>query len=223
MPSTISNVTEIKNAVSNYSREQVRDKLNELQRIVYASGAVQSEVMDNATGMPPYLETTQGQRHYVLGADVRQTISIFTDSAVRGYSPRRDVFARYAYRNANYIKIAIRTQDALPNSVATLTFVDDPGTTTTNYFHRYTKFPTEITSEVIQLDLPEHIHWIVRDGVIALLSKENYGDVGKRRELIRQICIEVANEMSKGAQGKSNKTPVQFDFLALDEDNWGYY
>ena len=228
MPTTSSNVTEIVNAVSNYSRLQVLDKLNELQLIVYATGAIQTEVIDPDTGMPPYLETTAGQKHYNLGADVRQTIAIFTKYARRGYSPHRDtntrsVYDSYLYRSVTYWKMAVRSQDALQDAVANLTFVNDPGTTTERYYHRYVKKVTPLTSEDIQMDLPEHVHWIMREGVISLLSKENYGQVGKRRELIKQICMEVANELGKGAQGKSLRTPVQFEQLSLDGEYPGYH
>ena len=228
MPSTSSNITEIINAVGTYSRSQVLDKLDELQLICYATGAVQTEVYDTDTGMPPFLETTAGQRHYTLGDDVRQTIAIFTENARRGYSPYRDVFTRnlynsYIYKNSAYRRIAIRSTTKLFNTNATLTFVNDPGTTTENYYHQYVKEDTRLTSEAVQLSVPENIHWILRDGVIAMLSKENYGDIQRRRELIRQICTEVANELGKGDMGKSIRTPVQLEFQSLDDEFWGYY
>ncbi|HUX57789.1 MAG TPA: hypothetical protein VMV77_12500 [Bacteroidales bacterium] len=221
MPSTASIITEIKNAVQNYSREQIREKLDELQLIVYATGAVQTEDIDTNTGMPPFLTTIQGQRHYSLGDDVRQTIAVFTEKSRRGYSPYHDEYTR-VYRST-YLRVAIRSTDKLLNTNATLTFVNDPGTTSDHYYHRYVKEDTRITSENVQLVLPEHVHWILREGVIAMLSSENYGDIGKKRELIRQISLEVANELGKGDQGKSIRTPIRAEQQSLDGEFGGFY
>lgn len=223
MPSTSENVTEIVNALGGYSRPQVLSKLDEVQLICFATGAVQTEVYDTNTGMPPYLATTQGQRYYVLGADVRQTIAVFTETARRGYAPYRGTHSRaYTYKNSDYKRLAVRSTNKLLNSVATLTFVNDPGTTTENYFHLYVRENSRLTSEAIQLSVPENIHWVLRDGVVALLNKENYGQVGNRRELIKQIQLEVANELGKGDMGKNIRTPVQLEHQSLEDENWSY-
>ena len=209
----------IKNAVSQYSREQIREALNEFLQMVYAGSSVQSEAIDPTTGMPPYLTTVQGTRHYDLGADVRETIAVFTERPQRGYSSlrNRSYPTDYYYRSVGYIKVAVRSQPATVNTNATLTFVDDPGSTTDNYFHQYYKRYTPILTEDTQIPLPEETHWKMREGVIAMLGAEDYGDVGTRRQLVEKIILEINNKLSKGAQGKSHRTPWQPEYTAGDD------
>jgi len=219
MPSTSYNVSMIKNAVSEYSREQIREALNEFLQMVYAGSSIQSEAIDPTTGMPPYLTTVQGTRYYDLGSDVRETIAIFTERPQRGYSSlrNRSYPIEYYYGGIGYLQVAIRSQPATISSNATLTFVDDPGSTTANYFHRYYKRYTPILTEDTQIPLPEETHWKMREGVIAMLGAESYGDVGARRQLVEKIILEINNKLSKGAQGKSLKTPWQPEFMASDD------
>lgn len=211
MPTTSYNITRIKDALPSYSREDIRETLNEILLIVYAGSGAQTIGIDSNTGMPPYLATTQGQREYTLGSGVRETIAVFAEFPQRGYSPlrNRSYPTDYMFRNVTYRRVAIRSQNATINTNATLTFVDDPGTTTETYFHEYFKRYTPITSENIQIPLPEELHWKMREAVIAMLGKEDYGDVGSRRALIEKIALEITNKLSKGDQGKTLQTPWQ--------------
>lgn len=225
MPSTQYNISMIKHAVQNYSREQIREVLDELQLIVYSENTMQTTKIDPATGMPPYIATTAGQRQYDCPTDCRETLSIFWERPQRQYSPSRNraLYTEYIFRNARYYKVAAYSTNALINTLATVTFIDDPGTTTDKYYHEYVIKPTKITSEQIQLTVPEELHWLLRKGVIAMLSSENYGETGFDDEVIRKVAAKIRRKLNKGTQARAEKTPWQEEYRDGEYPNSYYY
>ena len=211
MPTTQYNISMIKHAVQNYSREQIREVLDELQLIVYSENTMQTTRIDPATGMPPYIATTEGQREYDCPAECRETAAIFWESPKRQYSPSRNraLYTEYIFRNARYYKIAVTSKSALINTLATITFIDDPGTTIDKYFHEYFIKPTRITSEQIQLTLPEETHYYMRSGVIAMLSSENYGKTGFDTDVIEKLARKIRTKLNRGTQARSERTPCK--------------
>lgn len=221
MPSTAYNITIIKAAVNNYSRPQILDVLNEMQMIIFDHPTMQNSKINPNTGMPPYLVTTQGVREYACPADCKETLSIFWEIPPRGYTsyPRRAMYSEYVYRGASYYKIAVNSKNALYDELATVTFVDDPGDSTDKYFHEYTTKPVSLTSEAIQLSIGEEVHYLLRQAVIAMLSTENYGQTGFDTSVIEQAAKKIRISLSRGAQPRSYRTPIQTEFR--DED-YGY-
>jgi len=224
MPSTSFNVSRIKNAVGNYSRQQILDTMDELLQIIYSENTMSSIVIDPATGMPPYLITTAGTRHYTCPANCRETSSIFVERPIRQYSSSqsRAMYTEYIFRNARYYKVAITSTPALINTLATVTFIDDPGTTTDKYFHEYFRVYTALTDETIQIPLPEEVHWLLRKGVIHLLRGENYSSGMLDESVIDNIAKKIRNKLNKGDQARANTTPIQEEYLDADFHN-DYY
>ena len=221
MPSTQYNISMIKTAVQNYSRQQILDVLNEVQQIVYSENTMQVAKIDPATGMPPYLETVAGQRFYECPADCRETTAIFWERPNRGYSPsqNRGLYTEYIYRNARFYQTAITSNNALVDVLANLTFIDDPGDTTTQYFHEYTMKPVSLTAESVQLVIPEELHYLMRKAVIAMLSVENYGETGYDEVVIEKIAKKIRRKLNKGAQAKPGITPYREEYMDGDSPN----
>jgi len=214
MPSTQLNITKIRNAVKNYTRQQILDELNELQMIVFSENTMQVKRIDPATGMPPFIATTAGQREYDCPADCRETLAVFWEQPQNQYSPskNRAMYTQYFFRNVAYYKIAVTSRNALIDTLATITFVDDPGTTTDKFFHEYSIKSPDLTSEEIQMAFPEEVHYLVRKAVIALLSSENYGATGFDDAIIQQISKACRRKMNKGAQARSQRTPWREEY-----------
>ena len=224
MPSTAYNITQIKAGVQNYSREQIRDALNEIQMIVFDHPSMQNTKISSATGLPPFLATTQGTREYACPADCKETLNVFWEIPPQSYTPfpRRAMYSEYVYRGSSYYKIAVNSTNALYDTLATVTFVDDPGTTTDKYFHEYITKPVAVTSETIQLSVGEETHYLLRQAVIAMMSTENYGQTGFDTSVIENTAKKIRTSLNRGAQPRSYSTPIREEFRDEDYGYTGY-
>lgn len=211
MPSTSYNVTMIEAAVKNYSRPQILDVLDEVQKIVLGDNLMQLAAISPATGMPPFLVTTAGQRQYDCPADCRETAAIFVAAPERVYTPAQNmaIYTEFIFRSTSYWKIAATSKNRLLDALATVTFIDDPGDSTDRYYHYYFTTAVSLTSEDIQLIIPEETHWLLRKGVIALLGSENYGETGLDVNIMEKIGRKIRSKMNNGTQARAERTPVQ--------------
>ena len=222
MPSTSYNVTMIRSACGNFSRQQILDVLNEVSLIAFQNNTMLVEKIDTATGMPPLLTTIAGQRHYSCPADCRETAAIFIEEPL-SYMPtqQKGVYGEYIWKQQRYYRVPIKQTPATRNALATITFVDDPGTTSDKYYHYYFMKHTPILSESIELPFPEEVHYLIRDGVIQMLKGESYsaglGNIGP----IEQIVNRIRSKLNKGANSRSYRTPVPEELR--DDDFIGYY
>lgn len=210
MPSTSYNVTMILNAVGNISRPQALDILNEISLIVFSDNTIRVEKIDTATGMPPYLVTIDGTRHYNCPSDCRETAAIFIEDPQRQYTPSQDkgFYTEYIFRGQRYYKVAATQQPALINQLATVTFVDNPGTTTQHFFHHYFIKHTDITDESIQLPFPQEVHYLLRDAALQMVKGENYSAGLGNVSPLEKIKSMIRNKMNKGANARANRTPI---------------
>lgn len=213
MATTSYNISRILDRVTNYSREEVRDTLDEVQRIVYSVEAEQCFYIDATTGMPPILTTTDGQYQYNCPSNCRRTAVIFTESWPYPYSRTRPQFPwkRYYFRGKGYYKVPVHSRDALPDNdqVGTVTFYVNPGDTTDKYYHLYWLNPTRISDETIELSIPPHVHWRVREVCIQLLSKEQHGETGMQEALIEKQIKKIRSELNAGAKILAGETPIR--------------
>jgi len=224
MPTTSYNITMIKSACGAFSRAQILEVLNEVQMIVFNENTMRVEKIDTATGMPPYLATVQGTRHYSCPADCRETGAIFVLNPHTGYQPTQDKggYAEYIWRTNRYYKVAAHQQSATIGQLATVTFVDDPGTTTDKYYHNYFIKHTNLTAETQQLIIPEEVHYILRDGVIQMLKGELYSSGMGKIGPIEQIAHRIRNKLNKGTHARPGRTPIR-DVDRDDDFNGLYY
>ena len=182
--------------------------LSELQEIVYGIGSAAVRKIDNATGMPPYLATVAGTRHYNCPADCRITNLIFVQAPTGRYRETQDI-TRYGecYWGARKMHTkAISQTEATEGVLSTVTFVDDPGTTTDKYYHDYYVKATPLTTEQVELTIPGHQHWLIREGVIRILRSESYGPSGVDIDMIERIARKIRNRLNHGSQPRAYQT-----------------
>lgn len=214
MPSTSQNITLIEGRISNYGRPEILAVLDELQKIIVeGDGTQRLRSVDVATGMPPTLTTVAGTRHYNCPANCQITAAVFTESPVAGYTAaqQRGTYGEYLYDGTRYLKWGLaQVTEALLGEVATLTFVDDPGTTGGVFFHDYYLKVTPLDTELVELSLPEHTHFYLREGVIAILRGESYGPNGFDLDMIEKVARKVRNKLNRGGSARAKRTPWQF-------------
>lgn len=226
MPTTSQNVSWIRYRLPKYTRQEILTVLDEVQLIVYSEDVTQTEYIDPATGLPPFIATTAGKFDYACPANCRRVIAVFSDSPITTYSRTRPTpqTRRYYYRNLGYFEMAVNQRDALPGGVAArVIFQEDPGTTTTDYYLQYYVQPTPLTSEAIQMTLPEHTHWRVRQGVLSMLSSEEYGQTGFDDAVMEKVTRVIRNQLNRGAQSRTGRTPWRAEWQEYAESSHGYY
>jgi len=226
MPSTEYNVSRIVERITNYSRAQVLEVLNEVQLIVYSQDVEQTLYLDPATGLPPFITTTAGVFHYDCPVNCRRTAQVFSRSLNNTYSRSRPVGPRkeYYFMSKGYHLIAVSSRDALPGGVlATIDFQEDPGDSTDKYYHLFYILPTELTSEDIQLTIPEELHYDMRRAVFAMLSTENYGENGYDGQIMDMLSRKIRNKLNGGAQADIGKTNIREEYQEFpDSGSYGY-
>jgi hypothetical protein len=205
-------------------REDIRDTLSEIQLIVYSQDCEQTTYLDPATGMPPFIATTDGVFHYECPANCRRTAVVFAEGLPIQFNRTRPVGPQktYYFRNKGYHTVDVISRDALENHLATLDFQGNPGTTTNQFYHLYYLKPAAITDEETQsLLIPEHLHWLLRKAVIAMYTSEEYGDTDREEVAMERIARKIRNALNAGTQTRVGVTPWQ----EQDQDipNTGFY
>lgn len=223
MPTTQENVERILRRVPNESPETILEVLDEVQTIVYSQDCAQT-LKITSTGMPPYLATTDNQFEYDGPADCRRTVSIFTTSNSTRRVNTRPVGPSkvYYFKNKGYVEVACSTVDALVSAgtLAKIRFIENPGTTTQNYYHLYYVKPTPLSDVGIQMTLPDEVHYLVRKAVIAMMTTEEYGESGFDDAVIQKVARQIRNSLNRGFQSSLGQTPIQAEY---QDDNFRYY
>jgi hypothetical protein len=75
----------------------------------------------------------------------------------------------------------------------------------------------------VQLTIPEHLHYKMRQGVIAMLSSEEYGQTGFDTDVIDKMTRAIRNQLNRGAQARTHRTPVQEEHQQFPESTRGHY
>jgi len=225
MPSTSSNITRIQYAVPKLGRTEILEILDEIQTIVYSQNTAQTKYLDPSTGLPPYLATVDGQYDYDCPSNCRSTVAVFSDSPISSYSRTRPSpqAKRYYYHNKGYYKAAVASYDATRGVLARVVFQENPGTTTTKFYHEYYMQPTELTTESVELTLPEHTHYLLRQGVTAMLSSEEYGQTGFDTSVMDDLALRIRKVLNRGQQRRMGRTPWRAEHMNYPEGSRGYY
>jgi hypothetical protein len=217
MPTTSYNVAQIKNVIGNYTTAQILDALNEVHQIVMSDNNEQNKKINPATGMPPYLVTTAGTRQYDCPADCREVSAIFCKKNFNSYNigsinDINTINTYYNYRGTVFYRMAVTSTVALYNDLASVTFINDPGSTTDVYYLDYFVKPLIISSVSVQMKIPEEGHYLVRKLVIAMLSDENYGDTMAYIQLMSKLKQLVKNRLNRGVQAREGRAVIQPEY-----------
>lgn len=215
MPTTSFGVTFIKRRIGEYSRSDILDMMSLIQQEVYSVNCAQTEKIDAATGMPPYLATTAGTYVYDCPSDCREVKAVFTDEPTSTYLRNRPTspFKEYYFKYKGYRRIGVSTISATPNVETQVKFHADPGTTTTTYYLHYYILAPELTAESQNLVLPAHLHRMFYTAVIAAFNEAKYGASGKEDMVIERYATKIRNHLSRGAQAYLSKTPIPEQYM----------
>lgn len=196
--------------------------LNTVVQILYKAETPQSLLIDPSTGRIPVLATTQGSFGPYLGpVDTWRVANILVwsetyDRSDYGWSgtdlsDRINEYDEIIINGNKYYRFNyIRTEDALEGALPQMWFTCDPGTTTNYYYVQAYKNHPAITSDRIQLQIPDaggaH-QTIVVPGLIRLLQAQNNGDYMEAIEYIEQtLKPRLYAMMGKGAHGNRRQT-----------------
>ena len=156
--------------------------INEVDHVMMEADIDHNVVIDSSTGLPPYLATTAGIRNYECPSDCRKVADLyFEDTSINA-----ERSSRYGERDTamfldrEFFSEPITARRRMVSSAgvvqpATVTFVDDPGTTAKIYHLKYWRQSTDIVSVNIQPNVAPEFHWLLIDGVLARVQPIQYG------------------------------------------------
>jgi hypothetical protein len=225
MPTTRQNVAWIHDRNPKYSPAQILEFLNEIHKICYNQDIDQFLAKDTATGMPPFLVTTDSVYTYDCPDDCRKTSKIFVSSRdygyVRSYYINRTIestrFEEIFWNGKRWYCLPYVTQtDALRDAsiLATVTFGGNfnPGTTSTKYYHLYWKLANDLTTIDDEMQLPEELHFSIRKAISAYMATEDYGETAADEAAIERCKRMVRNKLNKGANGRVGRTNWRLEY-----------
>lgn len=192
--------------------------LNQAQDILYKQNSAQT-VARLADGTLPKLDTVAGTAKYTLNqsatgltVDIWRCESVLTrtqlpiEYGLIGLEQARvvDVVRYSGLEYYNYFYCTLR--DALRNGHPELTFVIDPGTTTDSFYLLCHEKPIPLTSESIQVALPEQLHIpVLLPAAQKLLEGHQNGNYIEAVQYVYEKFRPMAmSEMNEGEQGRLN-------------------
>jgi hypothetical protein len=204
----------IQKKASQFTPAELLTILDLVQKRVLSRVTAQRTVIDEATGMPPLLATTDQIYTYDCPANCLRTISVFSEQ-IRYYSRVQydGIFKSYNYRGTEYYGLPIKSTDAVFGVAAKLTFVGyNPGTTTARYYHEYLFKPPDLTAQTVNLVIPEEHHLELVNGVLAWIRNERYGDVSEWNKWWKTDGMQIISELNSGAQPYLGFTPTRMEY-----------
>lgn len=220
MITTRQNVSWIQDRNPNYSPEQILSILDEIHYRIKSANIDYNYYIDESTGMPPKLVTTDGVYSYTCPDNCRKTSGVFVP--VETYN-RATVGPHYSSNSVSgiqntriinwggrdYCSInSVRQKDKTGNSNAKVIFTSEfnPGTTTDKYFHLYWEVPNRIETVEDEMDIPEEFSFEIRQAISAMLSTEDYGETGYDTVAFENACKKVVNGLTAGARRATTNT-----------------
>ena len=212
--------------VSNYSRPQILQVLDEIQQYVYSQNVSETQYIDGDTGLPPILRTRRGHLKYNCPSTCRETAVIFTLDPPRSYYQMKyppNWERTYYYQGKEYYRVPVTTRQATNGVLATVKFPFDPGTSKDRYYHLFYLKPPVLDTEAVQMIIPENLHLFVRRAVISLLSSEEFGENGIDYQILDDVAKRVRNQLNRSLQLKIGKTlalPEYRDYISSLPRGW---
>ena len=214
-------VVYLQKKASQYTPAELLFLADQVQKMVMSKVTAQRYNIDEATGMPPFIVTTDGVYTYDLPSDCMRTLSVFTNnmSGIDTYQYDGKI-KEYRYNGVMYYNLPIKSIDALPNHVAKLTFVGfNPGTTTNKYYHQYVLKAPDITALTVELSIPAQHHFAIADGVLARVRAERFGDNSEWTYWQKRTMLDIVSELNQGGQPMMGETPTRPEYRHYGKAN----
>jgi len=189
-------IKQIQRDAPKWSSEDIRELINEVQRIVYSNPVSQMRMYDTSTGSDPILTTTAGTYEYSIG-----TSNGFDYNASCVY---------IVYTSLTDVEGSRVSTDIIPateTDAAKVRFIDDDPGSSTYYVWAFRK-PPEITSTSVQLTIPPDYHLtLVKKGVMGLIETSDSGTSRQWEDFERFYKTKFLTKMNKNA--RDNKGSYQ--------------
>lgn len=218
---TKSMVSYIKRHAGNFTRDEVREFIDNVQEFILKKPGYQNMKLDGSNeGLPPFIATQDNVFEYDCPADCWRTIRIFSRRLQRSFAARNYVTRnrKYYFSKESFTEQDVRSFDAREGVPARLVFHDNPGDSTDQFLHLYLTIPTPLLSDTIELTLPPQHHLPLRAGVLALIRSEEYGDSAAWNNWIRDGrggANYIWYQMNKGTQARLFRTIIREEFQEL--------
>lgn len=176
-----------------WSRSKLLTILNELQKMVFTQNATaQMRMYDSATGLDSKLTTGGVIREYNIN-----TTNGFSHNAWRVYAVYSSDIDDPVYD--------ILTFDATPaTAYAKVVF---PEAVSGDYYVRCYRFPTDITSEAVQLEIPSAYHLShVYEGLIGFIEQVRSGKSERYQIFMQKLLPELVKKLSDGKRRDTRTT-----------------
>lgn len=193
---TSSLVTLIRREAPDWSRVEIVDLINEVQRIMLHKPLESQRYIDPDTGKDPVLATTAETFEYELNAAngfdesisfVEKVYSYDTDELAYNYDD--DIITN---------RCDVISYPAIRGAAARVVFKSDPGTG--SYYVVCYKAPSSILLESDVLEVPEHWHIRgVKAGVVGLIESAEHGNSNNWTKFEKEILPAFSHEMNRSA------------------------
>lgn len=218
-------ITYLQRKASQYPAAELLFLLDQIHKLVLSRPTAMRTVIDEATGMPPYLVTENNIYTYECPANCLRTTAVFAQE-LQYYSrvAYDGVFKSYTFRGVDYRSLPIKSVDARYGVNARVTFVGfNPGNNPRRYFHEYLYKPPDITSQTTELQTPEKFALDIADGVLGRIRAEKFGDKSEWEYWKKTTLTEMWGELSQGAQIYLGLTPIRPEYKQYHDAYFGNY
>lgn len=227
MPTTSYNIDQVLRYVHNYTRQQVLQAFDEVQKMVYGHEGEETIYIDPLTGLPPLFPTTNNIYEYNCPSDCRRVAALITAQPFTGYSRTRPAptYGRhYYFRGQTYYQVRVHSYDGRreDSTLARIVIPFNPGDTTDRYLLMYYQWIDDLTDVNQQLQLPEHVHWRFRKAVIELLGSDEYGDHVASENIIEKQVKKLRSQLNQGANTIHNRTAWQPEHMEFSDESFGH-
>ncbi len=177
----------INQEVPDWSRTKILLILNEVQKMVFTQNATSAMRMYSSTGTDPILTGTNTYAY-----DIKTPA--FSHNAWRVYAVYTEDIA---YPNKDVL-----TFDATPSiPYARIIF---PNNVSGEYYLRCYRSPTELTTELVQLEVPEAYHLShIYEGVMGFIEQFRSGKSERYQFFMQTLLLDLVKRMSDGQRRNS--------------------
>ena len=200
--------------------------LDDACNLLLRTESEQTVKYDGTTGEFPSFTTSSGVYEYDAASDVWRIAEvlipyplsteygIYYEQLYGQLNNLQKPFEERGYGGRKYMRIQqVQTVDQVRSTATAFTnakilFRIDPGDYT--YYYRGYKKPANISSENVQLPLPEHLHPYIYEAAILLIKGYQNGTISEAMEKITdELRPIISKEQSEGEQGASSFVKVR--------------
>jgi hypothetical protein len=200
-------ITLTQRKVHGYTRIQLTEFYDEIQKMVFSKPLELMHYVDSSTGLEPLLTTTAGVFEYelteaVIGKDIQNISNVYPKSALTGHVYYGvDPTSKVVYANT-------KQGTGINASKARIIFNEDPGDQ--EWYVSCYRYPTPLTAETIQLEVPERFHLThMMSGVIGLIETFEHGQSKTAQTFLNDLIGELQGYLSSEGHNSVRLTQGQ--------------